>query len=975
MIKCPQCSSEISAGAVVCGECGLFLNQKDKNEPGAEGTPTKILDEKQMTPEEWKKIKELFTQAQNLEGTKRSEFLDNECADAPDRKEQVLQLLHSIEEEAEFLEAPAVAEVASLLVSGDASGDPDEPGKGRLKQNDLLDGRYRINRLLGKGGMGEVYLASDTKLDRKVALKVLPSDLTESKLRLQRFEQEARAVSALNHPHILTIYEFGKSTDGEHFIATEFVKGKTLNEHGSYTDLALSRVLDIAMQVTSALAAAHEAGITHRDIKPDNIMVRDDGYIKVLDFGLAKLTETQTTGEPDSEATTKALVDTAPGSVMGTAAYMSPEQARGLSVDARTDIWSVGVVLYELITGRKPFRGETSTDTIISVIKKEPAPIGNFVADLPSEVEWVVSKTLSKDRDGRYQTAKELHADLAKIRNRIEFSKEQERSGTPDPVSSGESKTINLEQMPTAGDEVGQTNELTKGAPSEIARTESSLEYVVATASSHKFAAIGILAVLLAGALAIGYVGIYGLGSGENIDSLAVLPFENGSKDEKLRYLSDGLSESLIDRLSQLPQLKVIARNSSFKFRGDTVDVKDVADKLGVRAIVMGRVVQLNGDLTIRVEVIDAEEDKQLWSETYSRKADDVLSVQNEIAKTVTEKLRLRLTNDQQIRLADGGTTNAEAYRHYLNGLIELRGPQDIRGNALSQFQKAVELDPGFAQAHTEISFVYSGQAAGSGNPKELMPKAKEAANRALAIDADSAKAHVALAIVYEFEFNWAAAEKEYKRAIELNPNLETTRTRYAFYLSIMDREQAALEEIRQAQMRDPANLRMVLLWKGIVLTQSRKFVEAIELYKEAQGLDPSGSTMHFDFGYAYAGKGDYEAAAESFEKSVDIVGGKNKYSQALVYLAAAYAKIPEKREEAVLIANRLKTTNEYVSPALIAVIYAALDENDKAIKALERAYNERDLLLRYIGVGYEYDGLRKDPRFQELLKKTGLAN
>ncbi|MCA1624020.1 MAG: serine/threonine-protein kinase, partial [Acidobacteria bacterium] len=469
---------------------------------------------------------------------------------------------------------------------------------------------YRIAKKIGAGGMGEVFLAEDTHLRRKVAIKVLPAEITENRERLQRFEQEAFAASALNHPHILTIHEFGKAEEGTHFIVMEYVEGFTLNEHRTNNEMGRGEILDVIIQVASALSAAHEAGIVHRDIKPENIMLRRDGYVKVLDFGLAKLTEKNKVADSDAEAETRALVNTNPGAIMGTAAYMSPEQARGLKVDARTDIWSLGCVLYEMLSGHKPFTGATPTDIIVAVVNKEPPPISSYAPDVPAELAWIVSKSLQKETDARYQTAKEFLADLRRIKQRIEFEDELERSTAPETRATKET-----EAAPTLIHPQTIAGASTKSNQLET-HSLSSAEYIASEIKRHKSFSIAALVILL---LAIGGFGYWFYANrsastdGKQINSIAVLPFENGSGDPNLDYLSDGLSESLIDKLSQLPQLKVIARNSSFKYRGANVDVQDAANKLGVRAIVMGKIMRVGDNLTVRVEMIDAQENRQLW--------------------------------------------------------------------------------------------------------------------------------------------------------------------------------------------------------------------------------------------------------------------------------------------------------------------------------------------------------------------------
>lgn len=815
-----------------------------------------------------------------------------------------------------------------------------------------------------------MYLAGDTRFNnRKVALKVLRSDLASSKEGLRRFALEADAVSALNHPHIMTIHEFSNTEDGDLFFVAEYVDGMPLNRL-IRKNLNLDKALDIGIQVSAALSAAHEAGITHRDIKPENIMVRRDGYVKVLDFGLAKFTQKPSTAA-GSEDPTEALHRTRPGAVMGTTAYMSPEQARGLPVDVRTDIWSLGVVIYEMFTGRRPFAGQTKSDLIVSVLSTEPPPLASDGLNFPAELKWIVSKALSKNVDGRYQTAKELRADLEKIKKRIEFdaTSRNDHSGEKD-------KTLILEQAaPTSAN----TAELTRGEQDDSAAPASfwslpGVAWVIRQARNHKVRSSIFALVLIALISSAAYLLFVTLGGNRGIDSIAVLPFENRTGNSDLAYISDGLSEGVIDRLSELPQLKVISRNSSFKFRGPNIDLRVVASQLHVRAILSGSVTQVGDDLVIRFDIVDAADDRQITGGQYRRKAGDILRVQNEIAQTASEQLRLKLTDSQSKRIAEKATEDSEAYRYYLNGLVELNGPQFVRSRALEYFERAVKLDPDFAAAHAEIAWVYWSQANGSDNPQEIVPKARVAAERALAIDPNLAKAHVVVAMLKEYEFDWPGAEREYVRAIQLSPNLDFARNNYAFFLSVMGRQDDALAELEQQRIRDPTNLRMILLQKGIILTQARRFDDALRSYEEAHAVEPGKDVPNSSLGYAYAGKGLFSEAAAYYKKSVDLLGGEGKYSQSLVYLAATYAKMPEKRNEARAILTRIEGMGGYASPALLAAAYSALDDNDKAMGFLERASVDRDPLLRFIKTGYEYDGLRADPRFVGLTKRIGLG-
>ncbi len=940
-----------------------------------------------MDAERWNKIKVLFSSAQDCPEDERAEFLDRACGDDTDLKSEVEKLLDSCGEDDSFLQNSAIEEYAAIFEGettegiGSAGADGSAP---RFDVGTLLNDRYEIMRLLGRGGMGEVYLAADKRINRNVALKVLHSDLVSSKESLRRFALEAQAVSALNHPHIMTIYEFDSTDDGTLFFVAEYIDGHILN-HMVGKGVGLDKVLDIAIQVSSALSAAHEAGITHRDIKPENIMVRRDGYAKVLDFGLAKLTQEQPSELPTtasgSEDRTKALHRTKPGAVMGTAAYMSPEQARGINVDARTDIWSLGVVMYEVITGHRPFAGATTADVIVSVLSKEPPPMSAHVPDVPPELEWIVSKSLSKDVEGRYQTSKELRADLEKFRSRLAIDKTMGSVSEEPEIdpSHSEDKQIDAaaaggRAVPTANGAAKATNDGQGSTAHSSAGSPSAISVVVEKASEHKVRSAIVAVVLLALISTAGYFIYSSLGGSQPIDSVAILPFENLTGNAELNYVSDGLSENVIDRLSALPQLKVISRSSSFKFRGPNIDLRGAASQMGVRAILTGTVAQIGDELTIRFDLIDAVNDRQITGGQFRRKVGDIIRLQNDIAQAALEKLRLPLTDSQSKRLNESVTENSDAYRYYLSGLVELNGPMGVRSKALQYFEQAVALDPDFAAAHAEIGWVYEGQANGSGDPNELMPKAKAAAERALAINPDLAKAHVVQGIIREFEFDWPGAEKEYSRAIELSPNMDFARNQHAFYLSVIGRQDEALAELEQLRSRDPLNRRLALLWKGIILVQGRRFDEALQSYQEAQAVEPDKAVPSFALGYVYAGKGSYDEAVANYKKSVDLLGGEEKYSQPLVYLAATYAKIPAKRAEARAILTRIEAMNVYVSPALLAAVYAALDDNDKAMALLEQAFVKRDLLLRFIGTGYEYDGLRGDPRFVDLMKRIGLG-
>ncbi len=920
-----------------------------------------------MEPQRLEQVERVYQAAVERQSEALEVVLDRECGDDVELRREVESLLSYEGRAASFLDEPPARLAAQVFAAT----------TGEYYTGDKIN-RYTIEKLLGEGGMGQVYLAADERLKRKVALKIFPASIADDPEALMRFEREAQAASALNHPNILTVYEFGEQS-GVHFIATEFVDGITLRTRLIADRPSVDESFEIVSQVLSALAAAHQAGITHRDIKPENIMIRRDGYVKVLDFGLAKLVQPMGVGhttDSGSEDPTAALQQTKPGAVMGTAPYMSPEQLRGVNVDFRTDIWSLAVVLYEIIAGERPFRGETHADVLVAVLGADPAPISGLLPGIPTDLDAIIRKALAKKADDRYRTAGEF-------KNEIDRMRKEAASG---PTTLGG-------DVDGAGAETGRNRGSVHGtaepARTDIdpprptdggtAKTEEGTPSLptafkwLGIAASQRTSALAVLGILIAAI--VGVAGFLALSrpSSNVIDSIAVLPFDN-SGDPELQAISDGLSEGLIDRFAQLPQLKVISKSSSFKFRGPDIDISSAATQLNARAIVTGKVSRQGNDLLIRVDIIDAVENRQLAGGQYRRIGGDMLGLQSEIAQNALEKFKLRLTDDQSRRIAQRITDNSESYRYYLNGMLALNGLDTGRQKALEYFNKAIELDPEFAPAHAEIAEIYWMQANAQSDPAKIMPLARDSADRALELDPEFARAHVVRAMVYEYEFNWAKAESEYREAIDLSPNLDSARNNYAMFLSVMDRHDEALAQLEEQRIRDPLNMRMLLLQKGIVLVQARQFDDAIKAYQEAQAVDPTEAVPEFALGYAYGGKQMSNEAIKYYSKAISDLGGDQKYSQPLIYLAAVYAGMPGKRTEARAILTRIEGMDEYVSPAILAIIHTALDENDKAIELLERAYMRRDPLLRFIRTGYEYDRLRSDPRFVDIERRTGLV-
>jgi TolB-like protein/Tfp pilus assembly protein PilF len=659
--------------------------------------------------------------------------------------------------------------------------------------------------------------------------------------------------------------------------------------------------------------------------------------------------------------------------VMGTASYMSPEQARGLEVDARTDIWSLGVMLYEMVAGRLPFEGATTTDVLSMILRREPPSLLLHRSDVPAELERIVEKALTKEKEERYQLAKELSVDLKRLKQRLEMDAELERSITPEEEARQASERFSVGSSQAAISGTTQAAAALPTAEAGAAHTVSSAEYVIGEIKRHRRGAALVLATLvIAAALAaFAYYTYFGSRS-QTITSIAVLPFTNTSGDPNMEYLSDGLSESLIDTLSQLPGLKVIARGSAFKYKGKEVDPQEVATALGVQAILSGRVVQRGDQLQVRAELIDARDKTQLWGEQYNRRATDVQAVQEEITRAISEKLRLRLTGTEEQQLAKRATANPEAYQLYLNEVFYRRkGGFENGRKALDYHNQAVALDPNFALAWAGVADAYRYLAVnGVLDPKEALPKAKAAAQKALEFDETLAEAHVALGIINTDEWDWAGAEREFKRAIELNSNLAEARFRYSVYLSNVGRSTEALAEIKRAQELDP--LRIPLRsQEGAALYLARRYDEAIQQLQNVIKLEPDDSVGHAYLGYTYAAERMHPQAIAEYQKSISIDG---QTTSVQCYLGYALAQ-SGKKSEAQAILDKLKSTKEYVSPAELAILYAGLGDKEGAIAALEKAYAAHDLQMQFLKVDPHYDSLRSDPRFQDLMRRVGLAS
>ncbi len=781
---------------------------------------------------------------------------------------------------------------------------------------------YLMVEKIGGGGMGVVYKAKDTRLARFVALKFLPEDVAHDPLALARFRREARAASALNHPGICTIFDIGEHY-GRAFIAMEFIDGETLRSHIHGKALTLEEILKLGIQIAEALDAAHAEGIIHRDIKPANILLTKRGQAKVLDFGLAKLVPKGFASANEDFGVESPDFSSIVGIISGTPSYMSPEQIRGDELDQRTDIFSLGLVLYEMATGHKAFGGGTGGTIIEAILTRPPVSVRSINPDIPPRLEQIVDKALHKDRDQRYQHAANLLADLQQLQRNTDFNRTDRKVDTESvPI---QTLSLRSTEKPSSQTSTVRTTSLRPARPPKV------------------------------------------------IGSLAVFPFENASRDPENEYLSDGIPGSLINILATIPRLRVIAQSTVFRYKGRQIDPQAVGRELNVRAVLTGRMMQSGGSLRIGTELVDVATGAQLWGAQFDRKPGDIFVIQDEISNEISGKLRLQLTRAEKKRLVKRHTEDAEAYRLYLQGRHHWnRWTEESFYKALGHFQQAVDKDSSYALAYAGLadSYVLLGWNSYL-PPKDAFPKGKAAAMTALQLDPGLGEAHTSLAaVLWLYDWRWPEAHAEFKRSLQLSPAYPTANHWHAEYVMTMGRQVEAIAKMKNSQELDPLSL-IINVAIGWASYMARRYDEAIEQLRRTAELDPNYPVTYWILGLLYRITGRYELAITAGEKSVNLSGGSPLMRAALAHTYG----ISGRAKEALQVLDDLTklAKHKYVAPHFLAGIHIALGENDRAIEYLEKSYMEHSHWLIYLHIDPSMDALRSDPRFQDLLRRVAL--
>ena len=770
-------------------------------------------------------------------------------------------------------------------------------------------GPYEVIAPIGAGGMGEVYRARDSRLNREVAIKVLPEHLAKDPDALLRFQREAMAVAALAHPNILVLYDVGSEQEVQYAV-TELLEGETLRERLSRGPIAWRKVAEVGSAIAEGLAAAHSKGIVHQDIKPANIFLTSDRRVKILDFGLAQIRSA-----PSQKTDDTATVTHASPVVMGTIGYMSPEQVRGEKADAASDIFSLGCVLYEMVTGRRAFTGKSATDTMAAILKDEPPAVADSGNSSSPDLDRVIERCLAKNPAQRFHSAHDLAFALRSLSS-----------------STGEQRPV--------------------PAPVPIGRVRIA-------------AAIAALVLILA---ATGFY-FWRSRATRNIDSLAVLPFVNASGSADADWLSDGITDSLIDTLSGLPNLKVMSRSAVFRYKGKEADPRTAGRELGVRAVLVGRITQRGDSLSVNAELVNTDDNSELWGDLYNRKLVDVLAVQQDIVAQISGKLRAKLSDAQKTDMARGRTENPEAYQLYLKGrYYASKFDTENLKKGYGYFQQAVALDPNYALAYDGLAYYYELVEDLYFPIDDVMPKAETAARKALEIDDRIAESHVEMGSVLTFyDFDWAGAEREFKRAIELNPNYAPAHEYYSWYLIAVGRATEAVAESRRAEELDPLSAE-ISSFTGWWLYLARRYDEAAAQLHKCLDLDPEYAMCQELLGRTYVEQGRFSDALAAEAKALKIDPGR---IWAAADSARAHALSGRQAEAQRGLDDLLALSKRSQVPKYsLATVYAALGDKSRALDMLEQAYAERSFFFDFLKSDPEMDSLRSEPRFQELVRR-----
>jgi serine/threonine-protein kinase len=807
---------------------------------------------------------------------------------------------------------------------------------GRFIKTDTQLGPYKILSALGKGGMGEVYRAKDSRLGREVAVKVLPDHLSGDASALARFEREAKVLAALSHPNILTIFDVGQD-NGVSFVVMELLPGETLRTRIAERRPGWANAVQMGIEIAEGLSAAHSKGIMHRDLKPENIFVTRGERIKILDFGLARWDHDPNTIGAESETT--AGLATATGDVMGTMPYMSPEQLRGAHVDARSDIFSFGCVLQEMITGQRPFSRSTPAETISAILKEEPSSLMGFDAAIPAELDQAVKRCLKKEPDQRFQSAGDLAFHLRQILSGVSPAKTAVRAGGKDAATPGRR---------------------VKG-----------------------IAAATIL--LLLGALAFYWPNVRrAVGARPQFKSVAVLPLQNFSADPEQEYFADGMTEAVIADLSKIKAMKVISRTSVMRYKNSKKSLRDIAGELHADAVIEGSVMHSADRVRITVQLIDASSDQHLWAESYDRAVKDVFALQGEVAQAIARHVQAAITPQEQARIVKERPVDPEAYELYLKGRhIMMRGGLEDVQKAIEYFQSGLAKDPDNALIYTGLADAYIHKMSDvHESPVEATIKARAAAMKALELDESLAEAHTSLAsIKLLYDWDWTGGESELKRAMELNPGYPLAYRIYGGYLTMIGRHSEALPYFEQARRLDPVYERNYLA-EGYSYFMAHKYDEAIEQYRKNLEIEPDPMT-YFGLVLALAEKGDYAAAISEGERATKL----NDSPLLLTSLASAYARAGRRADAGRLLRQLDEiskqqgpapawhpTVSGYVCPYEVAGVYAQLGDKNQTFKWLGKAGHSRSCMY-WLRQDPRFDSMRADPRFQDVLTKMNFPN